>query len=374
MNYLEAALKILEEVSRPLTHQQLAAIALERTWIEPQGSDPAGFMNLLIMQDLKTKGVRSEFSRIGPGTYTLRKLVYKSVPEILDTTPPGAHRRSRAPAGEVNGNTQAPAATGAHRRSRAPAREIDGNTQTPLATGMHRRPRTPAGKMNGNTQAISPGHHRARPRPEMPGMETPAPRHSGIHKTRPAMDETNRHERHPRPPSPPVRPERPVPPEPPAPPAPPVVPAKSVEPPRAHVQRPPASQELWQLMETLGTSMGYKIQSVLLADQRTTCMGWHIGGNPELAFILWVPEGTNMREGIANLAEMNYHKVMVMVADEAMAEAERLLADFPQKDRVDLIGLATLTAQAQAGARYMEFYNRLCDARPLRERKSFIID
>jgi len=81
MNYLEAAIKILEEYGRPLGYKQIAAIALERDWIEPQKPDSGSVMNSLIMQDLKMKGMASDFSRIGPGTFTLRKLIYQAAPE-----------------------------------------------------------------------------------------------------------------------------------------------------------------------------------------------------------------------------------------------------------------------------------------------------
>ena len=45
MNYLEAAIKILEEYGRPLGYKQIAAIALERDWIEPQKPDSGSVMN-----------------------------------------------------------------------------------------------------------------------------------------------------------------------------------------------------------------------------------------------------------------------------------------------------------------------------------------
>jgi hypothetical protein len=309
MTYPEAALKILEEAGRPLDYQQITALAIERNWIEPQGPDPATIMNTLIMQDLKTKGVRSEFSRLGPGTYALRKLVYKNSPPADDPPPPAA-----AP----------------HARRGRPRRD-SGNTERPM---MDRQPME-------------------RPKPDRPRPDRP-----------PAE---RRHTRPQRPPRPPAkvheapRPEY-------------AAPRPEYAAPRPEGEPALSAKELWGLMETFGTIMGYKILPVLLSDGKTHCMGWHIGGNPELAFILWVTEGTDMKSGIEELLALNYHKAVVMAAGPGLAEAESFLVEESLTDKADVISLGLLGAQASAGIRYMSFYNRLCDCRPAKERRGFTLD
>ena len=77
--------------------------------------------------------------------------------------------------------------------------------------------------------------------------------------------------------------------------------------------------------------------------------------------------------GIAELVSLNYHKVLVMATDEAMPQAEAFLAGQGLADQADLISIGLLGAQGSAGLRYMTFYNRLCDCRPAKERRGFVI-
>lgn len=329
MTYPEAALKILEEAGRPLDYQQITAIALERSWIEPQGPDPASIMNTLIMQDLKTKGVRSEFSRLGPGTYALRKLVYKAVPEADDMPPPAAAphaRRGRVRHDAAGLSDRQPSDRQPMERPKPPRPHPDRPPMDRRHPRMQRPPRPPK------------PHDAPRPEYNAPRQDYAAPR---------AEHNVQRQEL--------------------------AAPRPDYTVPRGEGEAPVSAKELWGLMETFGTIMGYKIQAVLLADGKTHCMGWHIGGNPELAFILWVVEGTDMHAGIAELVALNYHKVLVMAADEAMSQAEAFLAEQGLADKADLISIGLLGAQASAGIRYMNFYNRLCDCRPAKERRGFVI-
>ena len=258
MTYPEAALKILEEAGRPLDYQQITALALERTWIEPQGPDPASIMNTLIMQDLKTKGVRSEFSRLGPGTYALRKLVYKAVPEADDPLPPAApHARRGRPRHDAAGPSD-----------RQPA------DRQPMERPKHDRPRQDRPPMERRHPRVQrpprPSKPHDAPRPEYNApqrQEYAAPQRQEYAAPRAEYNVQRQEYAAPRP---------------------------DYSAPRAEGDAPVSAKELWGLMETFGTIMGYKIQAVLLADGKTHCMGWHIGGNPELAFILWVVEGTDM--------------------------------------------------------------------------------
>ncbi|MBP7868015.1 MAG: winged helix-turn-helix domain-containing protein [Acidobacteria bacterium] len=126
MNYLEAATKIIEESGKPLTCREIVDIALERKLIEPQGSDPATVLNSLIMQDLKLKGLRSEFSRIGTGV-TLRRLIYKNA---IDPEP----ARERDPQPPWDPQREPPRET---TREREPRRERD--RERPKAGGRRAR-------------------------------------------------------------------------------------------------------------------------------------------------------------------------------------------------------------------------------------------
>ncbi|HNR38832.1 MAG TPA: winged helix-turn-helix domain-containing protein [Acidobacteriota bacterium] len=292
MNYLEAAMKILEEAGRPLTSQQITMTALERDWIEPQGPEPSSIMNVLIMQDLKSRGVRSDFSRVSPGTYTLRKLVYKNAPETEDPPPPRAvPAHADRPRHAPRADKQRP--EGHRSQSNRPA---SGNRE------MVNRPQR---------------HHGGQSRPH-PSMKRPEP-------------------------------------------------ARAAGGP--NVDR----KELWELMEALGTVMGYKVLPVRLADKTTNCMGWHIGGNPELAYILWVVEGTDMNQGIRELIGLNYHKVMIMADDDNLAAAQQFIEGHADCDKIGLVSLQVLRDQARAGTQYMEFYNTLCDCRPLGDRKTPLV-
>lgn len=286
MTYLEAAAKILEEVGRPLTCHQIIAIATEREWIDVQGGDPAGMLNTLILQDLKLKGVRSEYSRVTTGTYSLRKLIYGSAAPI-EPQPP---------------------------------------VQPPPSQPRSRRPRP-------DQDSVKPVHQPVRSAP----------------------------------------PQRPLPPRPQAP----AQPAPKPLPPREEpVRKAPQAfaaiaQELWRLMESLGAATGFRVIPITLSDGQTRCMGWHKGnyggGNPELAFILWAPEGTQMDAGIQELLDLNFHKVIIMVTDGRMAEAEACIANLKRRGATGLISTDRLLEQSRAGLRFLEFFDGLRDCRPPRQ-------
>lgn len=347
MNYLEAAAKIMEELNRPLSYQQLTAIALERSWIEPQGPDPASIMNTLIMQDLKTKGIRSEFSRISPGTYALRKQIYKNVPDLEAVSAPLSGLDEPSPGNTTAANRSRPVS--GNRKTRPP-RDNEGNYERPPRTKPH-APRTH--KVEAGRHAVTnTSHGGSRPAPAVRSGNHSSPAAAGLAPARsapaPRSNPANSRQTPPSPPPPP----RPVP---------------------AADPVSDSSQQLWNLMESFGTIMGYKIHAVVLSDRVTHCMGWHISGNPELAYILWVAEGTDMRQGIQDLIRLNYHKVIVMVPQQDADRARESLLDHPLRDQLDLITLERLSAMAATGLEYMDFYNRLCDCRPLKDRKRNII-
>lgn len=341
MTYPEAALKILEEAGRPLTYQQITAIAMERNWIEPQGTEPAGMMNTLIMQDLKTKGTRSEFSRISPGTYTLRKLIYKNVPDLDDK--PASPNGNTAPGKSVSpraGHHKGATGKGASAKDAQPKSDRRGHgakRQPPPKNYDQQQP-----LRNYDSPALARNYDQQQPLRNY----DPLPKN---YDSPPKLYD----------PPPPQKPYEP--------------PKKAYEAPRTAPATTVNRKELWEIMESVGTLMGYKIQPVLLSDRKTNCMGWHIAGNPELAFILWVPEGTDMPQGVHELIGLNYHKVIVMADEDQMPFTEVFVEGIAAKDKVDIVPLGYLLEKARRGIQYMEFYNHLCDCRPLKDRKSYVL-
>src|SRR5215207_9353489 len=98
MSYADAAYAVLESARRPLHYRDLSRLAIERKLIEPQGKTPEATMNAIIAVDIKRKGTRSRFIRIGRGVFGLRSLAT----EVLDTEPTGiadqeSDRRVRIP-------------------------------------------------------------------------------------------------------------------------------------------------------------------------------------------------------------------------------------------------------------------------------------
>jgi len=266
MNYLEAAIKILEEAGRPLSFKQITAMALERDWIEEQGSDPSSVMNSLIMQDLKMKGTTSDFSRIGSGMFTLRKLVYRTTPK--------------------------PEVKPRHER---PQRGLKSKQTDHAPRAQKRSPPSKQPKTVRKTETEQRG---------MSPLST--------------------------------------------------------------------NQKLQNQLKLLGTLLGYRVQEIDLSDGQTSCMGWRLNNNPELAFILWIRENFDMKKGITDLLALNYHKVIIIVSEGDVGNATVFMDNTDAKDRMDIISVNRLDELATDGIRFMEFYQRLRDCRPFRERGEFL--
>lgn len=348
MNYLEATIKILEEAGRPLSCQQIAAIALERNWVESPNGDFSGILNTLMLQDLKSRGVNSDFSRIGPRTYTLRRMVYKQAQEESDVGQPPIRRASeREPFPQDNdGNRELPPPKQVANRQEWPVerptiRYGDGyqpNSYAPKKREQY-ADRPPEARYDGNVQDL----------PRRPVEHQPE-RSPDRHERPPERQPERQPERHERPPE---RYDRPG---------------------RSYTSRAVTTVELWELMEVVGTGMGYSILDVVVGNGRTHCMGWHIGGNPEMCYILWIEmEGIDMAADVDALFNMNYHKVLVMAEPNQWHVIQDFLAASPHTGRLDVVFIPTLGEWAKLGIRYMEFYNRLCDYRPLVERGGMIL-
>ncbi|MBN2432219.1 MAG: winged helix-turn-helix domain-containing protein [Acidobacteria bacterium] len=264
MNYLEAAIRILEEFGRPLGYKEIAAIALERDWIEPQKPDSGSVMNSLIMQDLKMKGMASDFSRIGPGTFTLRKLIYQ----------PASEPEKKAPA------------------SRAARRPTEGRRRE--------------------------------------SAKSPSPR---------------------------LTPEK----------------GAAAAPPRGEAMAT-AHKELWKQLERVGSLLGFRALPLRLTDEPAPCLTWHLHGNPELAFTIWVTEGADMQKVTLYLLALNFHKVVV-IAGESDAGAVRVFAEnHAERDRLEIVALDQLADWAAQGTQFLEIGQRLRDCRPYRERQGFLME
>ncbi len=74
MGYIEAVVDILKEVGRPLNVKEIVKIGVEKNFLEEKEDNLEEIIDSMILNDIKTKGIRSSFSRIGPGTYFIRNI------------------------------------------------------------------------------------------------------------------------------------------------------------------------------------------------------------------------------------------------------------------------------------------------------------
>lgn len=71
MTFLEAAYKILKENKKPLHSKEIFRIALKRKMIETKGKSPVLTMNAQLLRDIKSKGVKSKFIKVGPSIFAI---------------------------------------------------------------------------------------------------------------------------------------------------------------------------------------------------------------------------------------------------------------------------------------------------------------
>jgi restriction system protein len=73
MDSLDAVLKILQEVAKPLHYQEITTQILAKNLWQTDGKTPAATINARLAVEIKKNGSQSRFIRTGPGTFALRE-------------------------------------------------------------------------------------------------------------------------------------------------------------------------------------------------------------------------------------------------------------------------------------------------------------
>ena len=71
--FLEAARTVLEEMKVPMHFKKITELAIQKRYLRSEGRTPEWTMGARLSVDVKEKGPRSEFNRVGSGRYGLRK-------------------------------------------------------------------------------------------------------------------------------------------------------------------------------------------------------------------------------------------------------------------------------------------------------------
>jgi len=86
MTFLEAAYKILKKKRKPLHSKEILKIALKKGFIKTKGKTPEATMNTVLLCDIKAKGNKSKFVKVGPSTFAVNpryKEVKKKTKKIM---------------------------------------------------------------------------------------------------------------------------------------------------------------------------------------------------------------------------------------------------------------------------------------------------
>ena len=302
MNYLEAVAKIIREAGKPLSCQDIANSAIEQKLIDPQGSDLSVVLNSLIMQDLKLKGLRSEFSRIGAGVYTLRQLIYRNATEIGAGLETDLEPQDAQPVWDKDPNV-IPEREPARGRGHDKARSGGGKPSRGEGGKEWRAAPKSAARQGGGAQ-------RKRSKPE-----------GGERRPQPVSDD-----------------------------------------------------DVWQQAKHLGMAAGYRAFPIGLVDSSIRALGWYEDRNPEIAFLFHTPEeGDNLKDVIEELMTRNFHKVVLVTVGKGMAEAREAVARLPHAGRLSLIAHDVLLERSAMGLRFLDFFRRLKDSRPVGEHRDLMI-
>jgi hypothetical protein len=73
MTFLEAALRVLEEMKVPMHFKKITEQAVQKGYLRSRGKTPEWTMGARISVDIKNKGAASEFIRVDSGRYGLRR-------------------------------------------------------------------------------------------------------------------------------------------------------------------------------------------------------------------------------------------------------------------------------------------------------------
>lgn len=71
--FITSAIKILEEVQKPLHTKEITRLALEQGILETDGKTPEASMSTAIILNIRNKGKKANFVKVGPSTYELNK-------------------------------------------------------------------------------------------------------------------------------------------------------------------------------------------------------------------------------------------------------------------------------------------------------------
>lgn len=96
MSYIDAAHAILREAGKPLHYRDITRLAIEKQMISPAGKTPTATLNAIVSVDIKRKGTRSQFVRVGRGIFGLRGESSSSSP-TASLEAEGVDRRVRIP-------------------------------------------------------------------------------------------------------------------------------------------------------------------------------------------------------------------------------------------------------------------------------------
>ena len=73
VNFLDAAIKVLEEADEPLHYREITQRAQSQGWLSSEGRTPWATMNARISTTMKRDGIASELFRSKPGFFGLRR-------------------------------------------------------------------------------------------------------------------------------------------------------------------------------------------------------------------------------------------------------------------------------------------------------------
>jgi len=86
MTFLEAAYKILKKKRKPLHSKEILKIALKKGFIKTKGKTPEAMVNTVLLRNIKAKGNKSKFVKVGPSTFAVNpryKEVKKKTKKIM---------------------------------------------------------------------------------------------------------------------------------------------------------------------------------------------------------------------------------------------------------------------------------------------------
>ncbi len=97
--YKKAAIKILQEVKKPLHYKEITRLALEKGILETDGKTPEASMNAQLTMDIKNKGKASNFIKVAPAIFALNPSRQEKPFENAITKDKGIEEQSKIASG-----------------------------------------------------------------------------------------------------------------------------------------------------------------------------------------------------------------------------------------------------------------------------------